>query len=280
MSIKIYQPTTPSRRKMSVVSFSEITKNKPEKSLVQPLKKKAGRDRFGHISVRHQGGGHKRKIRLVSSLVDHLNQEGLVKAIEYDPNRSSFIALLQYDNHSKIYIISPHELKSGDKLIAAEKTAVKIGNRMKLKNIPVGIVIHDLEIIPGQGGKMVKSAGSSAVISAQAEQEGKNSHYVQVKLPSGEIKLINQDCYASIGKVSNIDHNSIRIGKAGRNRWKGIRPTVRGTAMYPAAHPHGGGEGRSPVGLKHPKTPWGKPALGYKTRRNQRTDRFIIKRRK
>lgn len=277
MAIKIYKPTTPSRRNMSSVDFSSLSKHSPEKSKLIRLKKRAGRDRFGHISVRHQGSGVKRKFRIISSLQDKPNQEAKVISLQYDPNRSAFINLLEYKNKEKIYIIASDRVKIGDMLIASDKTPIKPGNRMRLKNIPSGIEIHDIELVPDRGGKIARSAGCYAIVSAQVEGQGRRSQYAQIKMPSGEIRLISQNCFASIGVVSNPDHSSIKIGKAGRSRWMGIRPSVRGTAMHPAAHPHGGGEGRSPIGLKHPKTPWGKPALGYKTRNNKRTDRFIIK---
>lgn len=279
MSIKVYQPTTSGRRKMSVVISEEITKKKPEKTLLKPFRRRAGRDRFGHISIRHRGGGAKRMYRALSSLQDRLGLSTKVLAIEYDPNRSSNIALIQYQDKQKAYIIAPKGLKVDSEIQAGYQTAIKIANRLQLKNIPTGIQIYDLELNPGQGGKIARSAGNYATILAQIEGQGRRAKYVQVKLPSGEIRFIHGDCFASIGMVGNEEHSAIRIGKAGRQRHLGWRPTVRGKAMNPNSHPHGGGEGVNPIGLKHPKTPWGKPALGYRTRRNKRTNKFIIKRR-
>lgn len=279
MPIRIYKPTTQSRRKMSVVTSYDITKKKPTKSLIVSLKKHAGRDRFGHISIRHRGGGSKRMFRIISSLADNIGSPAKVLSIEYDPNRSARIALIEYQNGQKAYIIAPKNLSVGNQVIANDKAAIKTANRMQIKHIPTGINIYDLELIPGRGGKIARSAGNYAVIMAQAEGSGKRSQYVQIKMPSGEIRLIHGDCFASIGSVSNEEHNSIRIGKAGRMRHMGRRPSVRGKAMNPNDHPHGGGEGVNPIGLIHPKTPWGKPALGYRTRKNKRTARFIIRRR-
>lgn len=281
MAIKFYKPTTSARRKMSVVDYSILSKKKPEKSLVVPLRKSVGRDEKGRISVRHKGGGAKRLYRLLSNLQKKLNIPAKIEALEYDPNRSAFLALIKYRDGQRAYILAPDKSKIGEEIVAAEKTEVKIGNRMKLKNIPTGIEIYDLELIPGRGrGQIVRSAGSAAAITARAEGEGRRGGYVQVRLPSGEIRLIHGECFASIGRVSNPDHSAIRFSKAGRKRHLGIRPTVRGKAMHPAAHPHGGGEGVNPIGLKHPKTPWGKPALGYRTRKKKYSDRFIIKRRR
>jgi large subunit ribosomal protein L2 len=280
MSIKVYKPTSSGRRKMSVVVSEEITKKTPEKSLLKKLKKHGGRDRFGNISVRHQGGGAKRKFRVISSLQDRIGISAMVLAIEYDPNRSANIALIKYTDGQKAYIIAPKGIAVDQEIIANEEAVVKIANRMKVRNIPTGISVYDMEITPGQGGKIARSAGNFVVIVAQTEGEGKRAKYVQVRMPSGEIRLIHGDCYASIGAVGNDEHGSIRIGKAGRNRWLGIRPTVRGKAMNPHDHPHGGGEGVNPIGLKYPKTMWGKHALGKKTRNNKSTGRFIIKRRK
>lgn len=279
MAIKLYKPTTSARRKMSVVDYSVLSKKKPEKALLSPIKKNSGRDNLGHISIRHQGGGAKRMYRQISNLQKKINQEAEVLAIEYDPNRSGFIALIKYAGGEKAYILCPEALKIGNKIKASDKTDVKVGNRMKLKNINTGIEIYDIELIPGRGkGQIVRSAGSAATIAAQAEGSGKRAQYVQVKMPSGEIRLIHGECFASIGRVSNPDHSSIRIAKAGRNRHLGIRPSVRGKVMSPKSHPHGGGEGVNPIGLKYPKTPWGKPALGYKTRKNKYSNKFIIKR--
>ncbi len=280
MSIKYYKPTTSSRRKASVICDAVISKKKPEKSLTVKLKKHAGRDNLGKISVRHQGGGCKRKYRIISSLQDKINSQAKVVAIEYDPNRSSFIALIKYEDNQKAYIICPNKIKINQSVKASETGDIVIGNRIKLKNIPTGTIIHDIEIVPGKRSRMVRSAGSFASVAALAQGSGKRNKYVQIKLPSGEIRLIHGECFASIGQVSNPSHSLVRVGKAGRNRLKGIRPTVRGKAMNPCDHPHGGGEGNTSIGLKHPKTPWGKPAMGYKTRKNLRTDKFIVKRRK
>lgn len=279
MTIKIYKPTTQSRRKMSVI-IHQVNKKKPEKSLITSLKKHSGRDRFGHISVRHRGGGNKRMYRIISSLQDRMGQVAKVLAIEYDPNRSAHIALIEYADKKKAYIVAPGGLNINSQIIANNKTVIKTGNRLQLKNIPTGINIYDVELAPLCGGKIARSAGNYAVVMAHGEGSGKNSKYVQVKMPSSEIKLIHSDCYASIGSVSNDEHSSVRFGKAGRMRHMGIRPSVRGKAMNPNDHPHGGGEGVNPIGLVHPKTPWGKPAMGYRTRNNKRTNRFIVKRRK
>lgn len=278
--IKTYKPYTPSRRFMSREDYTEITKKKPEKSLLTTLKKHSGRDMVGRISIRHRGGGSKRKFRIISSLQERVNQKAEVVAVEYDPNRSARIMLVKYLDGKKAYVIAPSNVKVGDSILASEKTQLKIGNRMKLKNIPVGTEIHNIEMYPESKGKLVRSAGSVAFLAAYAEGENKRGNYVQIKMPSGEIRLIHKECYASLGRVSNISHNTICIGKAGRIRWMGRRSVVRGKAQNPDDHPHGGGEGGSPIGMKHPKTPWGKPALGYKTRKNKRTDRFIIKQRK
>lgn len=275
MSLKAYRPTTQVRRKATVIDYSELSKKKPEKNLTRFIKRSVGRDNLGHISTRHKGGGVKKKYRTLGSLESHLGQIGKVISIEYDPFRSSFIALVEFENKSKMYILAPFNLKIGDLLSAAEKTEIKKGNRMKLKAIPSGTMVHDVEIYPGQGGRIVRSAGTSANILSKADG------LVQLKMPSGEIRKINENCFASIGQLSNISNSAVRIGKAGRNRWKGIRPTVRGKAMHPAAHPHGGGEGVNPIGLKHPKTPWGKNAYGVKTRKkNKYSNKFIVKFRK
>lgn len=281
MPIKIQKPTTSGQRDVMYQDFSSLDKGKSEKSLTLTIKKHAGRDNNGRISVRHHGGGAKRKFRIIGSLQKKMGVPGVVKAIQYDPNRSAFIALIEHDDKEKQYIIAPQGLKKGSKVIANEKVDAKTGNRAKLKNIPTGVEIYDIELIPGRGrGQIVRSAGSRAQILAQAEGVGRRGDYVQVKLPSGEIRLIHGECFASIGAVSNSTHSAIKIGKAGRKRHMGIRPTVRGKAMNPNSHPHGGGEGVNPVGLKHPKTPWGKPAMGYRTRKKKYSNRFIIKRRK
>lgn len=275
MAIKIYKPTTQSRRKMSVTDYSVLTKKKPEKSLLITLKNNAGRDKAGHISVRHQGGRVKRRYRIISDLSVKPEQKAKVLSLEYDPYRNAFISLVEFDDKTKVYILAWDGVAVGDEIESAEKTEIKPGNRLRIKNIPTGIGLHDIEIHPGQKGKLVKGAGTQAVI---LSKEGK---WAQLKMPSGEIRRINVDCFASIGQVSNPTASMVRIGKAGRNRWKGIRPTVRGKAMHPAAHPHGGGEGVNSIGLKYPKTPWGKHALGVRTRKKKKySDKFIVARRK
>lgn len=276
MPIKIYKPTTAGRRRASVSDFSQITKKKPEKSLIKIKKKKAGRTSSGRTSIWHRGGGHKQYYRFIDFKRDKYDIPAKVISVEYDPNRTSRIALLQYKDGEKRYIIAPVGLKVGDEILSSkEKQEIKTGNCMPLEYIPVGVMIYNLELEPGQGAKIVRSAGNGALIQAI---EG---DYAQVKLPSGEIRLIHKRCLATIGQTSNIDNINVRLGKAGRMRWLGVRPTVRGKAMNPVDHPHGGGEGHSPIGLKHPKTPWGKPALGVKTRKKgKKSDKFIIKRRK
>lgn len=279
MALIRYKPTTQSRRKMTSVDYSGLSKKRPEKSLIMSNHRSVGRDNRGRISTRHKGSGAKRLFRLISNLAQRMGDPATVIAIEYDPNRTAFIALIEYTNKQKAYIICPEGLKVGSQIKADVKTDIMPGNRMPLKNIPSGTEIHDIELIPGRGrGQIVKSAGSHAVVAAQAEGSGKRAKYVQVKLPSGEIRLIHNECFASIGKVSNPDNSAVRYGKAGRKRHMGIRPSVRGKAMNPNSHPHGGGEGVNPIGLKYPKTPWGKHALGTKTRRNKYSNKFIIKR--
>ena len=265
---------------MTRQDVSEITKKTPEKSLLVPLKKHSGRDKTGKISVHHRGGGHKRQYRLMSTLDQFINQTAQILAIEYDPNRTGRIALVQFDNKKKAYILAPANLKVGTSIIASEKTPVKTGNRMKLKNIPSGTQIYDIQTRPESKHGMVRSAGSSAMLLSAAEGEGKKANYIQVKLPSGEIRLLHKECFASVGQVGNITHGTVKIGKAGRSRWMGIRPTTRGKAKNPCDHPHGGGEGSNSIGLKYPKTPWGKPAMGKVTRKNKRTRKFIISRKK
>jgi len=275
MGIRVYKPTTPGRRGMSVLTFEEITKTEPEKSLLAPRKQKAGRNNQGRITVRHRGGGHKRRYRLIDFKRDKWGVPGRVVSIEYDPNRSARIALIAYADGEKRYIIAPLGLKVGDTVMSGPGVEVKVGNALPLGEIPVGTTIHNIELTPGRGGQLVRAAGTSAQLMA------KEGNYAIVRLPSGEIRKIHVNCMATIGQVSNPDHINVNLGKAGRRRWLGWRPTVRGSAMDPEAHPHGGGEGRAPVGLPHPKTPWGKPALGYKTRRRFKpSDRFIIRRRK
>jgi len=275
MPVKIHKPTSPGRRNSSAIVYKEITKKKPEKSLITIKKKQAGRNVHGKITVRHRGGGHKQFIRMVDFGLDKLDMPAKVIGIEYDPGRTARIALVQYQDGEKRYILSPLDLKVNDEVICSRKAIeIKTGNRLTLENIPVGVMIHNIELNEGRGGSIVRSAGSGALI--QAIEGG----YAHVRLPSGEIRMISKDCMATVGQVSNVDHENVRLGKAGRVRWKGIRPTVRGKAMNPVDHPHGGGEGGSPIGLKHPKTPWGKTALGVKTRKKGKySDKFIINRR-
>ncbi|MGI6537717.1 MAG: 50S ribosomal protein L2 [Caldicoprobacterales bacterium] len=275
MAIKKYKPTSPARRHMSVSAFEEITKKEPEKSLLVSLKSKAGRNAQGRITVRHQGGGAKRKYRIIDFKRDKDGVPAKVAAIEYDPNRSANIALLHYADGEKRYIISPNGLKVGDTVVSGPDADIKVGNALPLANIPTGTVIHNIELRAGQGGQLVRSAGNSAQLMA------KEGDFAQVRLPSGEVRLVRAECRATIGQVGNIDHENITIGKAGRKRHMGIRPTVRGSVMNPSDHPHGGGEGKAPIGKPGPVTPWGKPALGYKTRKkNKESDKYIIRRRK
>lgn len=275
--MKIYKPTTPGRRGMTKADDKQLTKKaKPFKKLLKIKRSKAGRSRKGRITVRHKGGGHKKKYRIIDFLrSDKLAIPAKVLSIEYDPNRSTHIALIAYKDGEKRYVLAPQDLGVGDEIITDEKTVLKSGNRMMLKNIPVGTFVYNIELIPGQGGKIVRSAGDSAQVMAI---EGK---YVQLTLPSGEVRMVLGKAMASIGALSNPEHGFVNLGKAGRKRWLGIRPTVRGSAMVPADHPHGGGEGRAPIGLrKGPKTPWGKQAFGVKTRKRKKySDKFIIKRR-
>jgi large subunit ribosomal protein L2 len=274
MPIKTYKPTSPGRRGMSVSTFEEITKIKPEKSLLAPLRKKAGRNVRGKITVRHRGGGHKRRYRLVDFRRDKFGVSARVTSIEYDPNRSARIALLTYADGEKRYIIAPLGLMVGSALMSGPEAEIRVGNALPLANIPVGTVIHNIELQQGRGGQLVRSAGTSAQLVAK---EGKYAH---VRLPSGEVRLIHQQCMATIGQVGNTDHGNISLGKAGRKRHRGWRPAVRGSAMSPRDHPHGGGEGRAPIGMPSPKSPWGKPTLGKKTRHNKATDKWIVRRRK
>ncbi len=275
MAIKRYQPNTPGRRHASVILEKGLSKKRPPKSLIQIIRKTGGRNQQGKITVRHRGGGHKRYYRIIDFKRALFDQPATVLTQEYDPNRSAFISLIQYPNGKKSYIIAPADLKEGDIIMSSKnKIEIKPGNRMPLKHIPLGIPIYDIELYPGSGGQIVRSAGNTA---SMMSLEGK---YVQVRLPSGEIRNFYINCLATVGSVSNADYKNIRYGKAGRKRWLGIKPTVRGKVMNPVDHPHGGGEGRSPIGLKHPKTPWGKPALGVKTRKNKKSNRLIIKHRK
>ncbi len=274
MGIKAYKPTTPGRRNATGYTFEEITRDEPEKSLVVPLKKHAGRNFQGRITVRHRGGGHKRLYRIVD--FKRRDKEGIpakVISIEYDPNRTARIALLQYVDGEKRYILAPLGLQVGDIVMNGPQSEIKVGNAMPLTNIPVGTLVHNVELYPGHGGQIARAAG------AVAQLLGKEEGYAILRLPSGEIRKVRLECYATIGQVGNLDHANIRLGKAGRKRWLGIRPTVRGSATSPRDHPHGGGEGRAPVGLPHPKTPWGKHALGKKTRRNKTTDKYIVQHR-
>ena len=275
MGMKHFNPTTPSLRNTTVSDFSEITKKTPEKSLLKVKKEKAGRNSYGRITVRHQGGGNRQKYRIIDFKRQKDDMEATVIGIEYDPNRSANIALIQYEDGTKSYILAPVGLKDGDKVVSGERADIKPGNSMKLENIPVGTMVHNIEINPGQGGKLVRAAGQEAQLMAK---EGKYAH---VRLPSGEMRLVMAICKATIGTVGNQEHENVKLGKAGRKRHMGWRPTVRGSVMNPVDHPHGGGEGRAPVGHSGPLTPWGKPALGYNTRKkNHRTDKFIVKRRK
>ena len=274
MAIKIYRPTSPGRRGMTGADFSGITKKKPEKSLLLPLKKKAGRSNQGRITVRHRGGGAKRRLRIIDFKRDKFGIPGKVASIEYDPNRSANIALIHYVDGEKRYILAPVGLKVGDSVSSGPGADIKPGNALPLKLIPLGTAIHNIGLHRGKGGQMVRSAGVSAQLVA------KEGRYTLVKLPSGELRRFDEECLATVGQVGNIDHSNITLGKAGRKRHMGWRPTVRGSAMSPRDHPHGGGEGRSPIGHPGPKTPWGKPALGYRTRRNRRSDKLIVRRRK
>ena len=273
MAVKIYKPTSPGRRGMTGATFEEITKSKPERSLLRPLRKKGGRDFTGSISVRHRGGGARRHLRLIDFKRNKLDIPAKVAAIEYDPNRSARIALLYYVDGEKRYIIAPLELKVGDTVIAGKNAEIRPGNALPLGNIPLGTLIHNIELQPGKGGQLARAAGTAAQLL------GKEGDYAQVRMPSGEVRLIRLTCMATIGEVGNLDHANVKLGKAGRKRHLGIRPTVRGTAMSPRDHPHGGGEGRQPIGKPGPRSPWGKPTRGYKTRLNKRTNRMIIKRR-
>lgn len=275
MAVRKYKPTTPGRRNMSVNAFEELTTKTPHKPLLKGQSKRSGRNNQGRITVRHRGGGAKRCYRtLDKKRYDKLNVPAKVESIEYDPNRSAFIALLLYADGERRYIIAPHTLKAGDHVICSEKAKVKTGNRMQIGHIPVGFDIHDLELQPGKGSECIKTAGSSGKVTSL------DSDLAQVMLPSGEVRYVSKDCYATIGVVSNLDHSNIVIGKAGRKRHMGRRPQVLGKSMNAVDHPHGGGEGHSPIGMKHPKTPWGRPALGVKTRPKKASDRLIVKRRK
>ncbi|MFP7495355.1 50S ribosomal protein L2 [Terribacillus saccharophilus] len=275
MAIKKYKPTTNGRRNMSVSDFAEITTDKPEKSLLAPLHKRGGRNNQGKLTVRHQGGGHKRQYRIIDFKRDKDGIPGRVATIEYDPNRTANIALIHYVDGEKRYILAPKGLEVGTEILSGEGADFKVGNAMQLATIPVGTIIHNIELKPGRGAQLARSAG------AQAQILGREGKYVLVRLTSGEVRLVLGTCRATIGQVGNLEHELIVVGKAGRSRWLGKRPTVRGSVMNPNDHPHGGGEGRAPIGRKSPMSPWGKPTLGYKTRkRNKQSDKFIVRKRK
>ena len=273
MAIKTYKPTSPGRRDMTALTFEEITRTRPERSLVIPKKQKAGRNFRGKITVRHRGGGNKRRIRIIDFKRNKIGIPARVASIEYDPNRSARIALLVYADGEKRYIIAPLGVKVDDGLMSGPDAEIRVGNTLPLANIPTGTMIHNIELQEGRGGQIARAAGISAQLLA------KEGRYAQVRMPSGEVRLISQRCMATIGQVGNPDHGNVKLGKAGRKRWLGWRPAVRGSAMSPRDHPHGGGEGRSPIGMPSPKTPWGKPTLGFKTRRNKATDKWIVRRR-
>ena len=273
MAIKNYKPTTAARRNMSVTDYTSLSKNGPEKSLLAPLDKKAGRNSYGRITVRHRGGGNRKKYRIIDFKRQKHDVEATVLSIEYDPNRSAFIALVQYEDGEKRYILAPHGLKAGDKVVSGAGADIKPGNALPFENIPGGTMIHNIELYPGTGGQLVRSAGVMAQLMA------KENGYALVRLPSGEMRNVRLNCIATVGVVSNLDHENVNLGKAGRKRHMGVRPGSRGSVMNPCDHPHGGGEGRAPVGHSSPRTPWGKPALGLKTRKHKaRSDKFIVKR--
>ncbi len=274
MSIKVFKPTTNARRNMSVTDYSELSKVAPEKSLLKTLNKNSGRNSYGRITVRHRGGGNRRKYRVIDFKRTKFDIEATVKTLEYDPNRSAHIALIEYADGVKSYILAPVGLKVGDKVVAGPEADIKPGNALPLVNIPVGTFVHNVELYPGKGGQLARAAGNAAQLMA------KEGAYALLRLPSGELRNVPVNCMASIGQVGNTDHENVKIGKAGRTRHMGIRPTVRGSVMNPNDHPHGGGEGKSPIGRPGPVTPWGKPALGYKTRaKKNRSDKLIVKRR-
>ena len=274
MAIKSYKPTTPSRRQMTVTDYSGLSKVAPEKSLLEPIKKNSGRNNLGRITVRHRGGGNRRKYRIIDFKRDKADMPATVLTLEYDPNRSAHIALVQYEDGEKRYIIAPNGLKVGDTVVSGAGADIKPGNSLPMANIPTGTFIHNIELYPGKGAQLARSAG------VMAQLISKEGGVAQVRLPSGEVRIIRLDCKATIGQVGNFEHDTVKVGKAGKTRHKGIRPTVRGSVMNPCDHPHGGGEGKSPIGHPSPVTPWGKPALGYKTRNKKaRTDKLIVKRR-
>lgn len=274
MALKTYRPTSPGRRSMSGATFNEITRDKPEKSLLRPRKKRGGRNTQGRITVRHRGGGAKKRLRLIDFKRGKFGVAGKVATIEYDPNRSTRIALIHYADGDKRYILAPLELNVGDTIMSGSNAEVKPGNTLPLNQIPTGTLIHNIEMERGKGGQLARSAGAAAQLMV------KEGDYALVRLPSSEMRRIRIDCLATIGQLGNVDHQNIKLGKAGRKRWLGWRPTVRGSAMSPRDHPHGGGEGRSPIGLPGPKTPWGKPTLGYRTRKPKASDKLIVKRRR
>jgi large subunit ribosomal protein L2 len=271
MAVKKYKPTSPGRRDMTSYTFEEITKSKPEKSLTIAKRKRAGRNSYGRITVRHRGGGHKRRIRIIDFKRNKHNIPAKVAAIEYDPNRTARLALLNYADGEKRYILAPLNVKVGDTLLSGPNVEIRAGNSLPIASIPAGTMIHNIEMKEGKGGQLVRAAGGSAQLMA------KEGDYAQIRLPSGEVRLIRQVCYATIGQIGNLDHGNIKLGKAGRKRHMGIRPAVRGTAMSPRDHPHGGGEGRSPIGMASPKSPWGQKTLGKKTRRNKTTGKYIVR---
>ncbi len=273
MGIRVYKPTSPGRRGMSVLTFDEITKTRPERSLVEPLHRTAGRNNRGRVTVRQRGGGHKRLYRIIDFKRDKFGVPARVSTIEYDPNRTARIALLVYADGAKRYILAPLGLTVGDTVQSGPEADIRVGNALPLHRIPLGTVVHNVELQPGRGGQMARSAGTSAQLMA------KEGDYGTLRLPSGEMRKVHLNCLATIGQVGNTDHANIKLGKAGRKRWMGRRPEVRGVAMDPSSHPHGGGEGRSPIGMPGPKTPWGKPTLGFKTRRNKTTNKYIVRRR-
>ncbi len=275
MAIKFYKPTTPGRRNMTTMDYSGLSKVAPERSLLEPIKKNAGRNSYGRITVRHRGGGNRRKYRVIDFKRERFGITATVQTLEYDPNRSAFIALVQYEDGEKRYIIAPQDLKVGDKIVSGPEADIKPGNALPLINIPVGTFLHNIELYPGKGAQLARSAGNTAQLMA------KENGMALLRLPSGELRNVPANCMATVGVVSNPEHANVNYGKAGRKRHMGWRPTVRGSVMNPCDHPHGGGEGKSPIGRPGPVTPWGKPALGYKTRqKNKRTDKYIVKRRK
>ncbi|MCP4538562.1 MAG: 50S ribosomal protein L2 [Chloroflexi bacterium] len=273
MPVKTYKPTSPGRRGMTGPTFEEVTRIEPERSLLRPLRKRAGRNVYGRITVRHRGGGHKRQYRVIDFKRDKADIPARVVSIEYDPNRSARIALLAYADGEKRYIIAPLGLQVDDTVMSGASAEIRVGNALSLERIPLGTLVHNIELHAGRGGQMARSAGTSAQVLA------KEGDYVTLRLPSGEVRLVRKECMATIGQVGNLDHGNIKLGKAGRKRWLGFRPTVRGSAMSPRDHPHGGGEGRSPIGMSSPKSPWGKKTLGKKTRRNKATSKYIVRRR-